>query len=79
MQVNINDKLINENPTIDIAQISLEDYSQLMIALDYRLETLEEKLKDYRDSDNERLKDFKTNIEEKILQLKKLIQEIKIK
>ena len=80
MEVNINrEKIINENASLDITQISLEDYSSIMIALDYRLETLEEKLKDYRESEDERLKRFIPKTEEKISQLKKLVQDIKIK
>lgn len=79
MQVNINrDRNINGYSTIDITNIDLEDYSQLMIALDYRLETLEEKLESYKKSEDERMKEFIPKTEEKILQLKKLIEEIKI-
>ena len=80
MEVNINrEKIINENASLDIIEISLEDYSQLMIALDYRLETLEEKLEGYKQSEDQRMKEFIPKTEEKISQLKKLVQDIKIK
>ncbi|NOW03202.1 hypothetical protein [Clostridium beijerinckii] len=79
MQVNINrDRKINGYSTVDITNIDLEDYSQLMISLDYRLEILEEKLESYKKSEDERMKEFIPKTEEKILQIKKLIEEIKI-
>lgn len=79
MQVNINrDRKINGYSTVDITNIDLEDYSQLMISLDYRLEILEEKLESYKKSEDERMKEFIPKTEERILQLKKLIEEIKI-
>ncbi|NRY59878.1 hypothetical protein [Clostridium beijerinckii] len=79
MQVNINrSKKISGYSTLDITNIDLEDYSQLMIALDYRLETLEEKLESYKQSKDERMKEFIPKTEKKILQLKNLIEKIKI-
>lgn len=79
MQVNINrDRKINGYSTVDITDIDLEDYSQLMISLDYRLEILEKKLESYKQSKDEGMKEFIPKTEEKILQLKKLIEKIKI-
>jgi hypothetical protein len=75
MKVNINcDKPVNGYATRDITDIEVNQYSEIIICLKYRLEYLEEKIEEYKKSEDERLKRFITRTEDEIERLKKIIE-----
>lgn len=74
MQVVINyDNQVNGYATRDITDINVTEYTQIVICLKYRLEYLEEKIEDYKQSKDERLKEFIPKKEAEIEQLNRLI------
>ena len=75
MQVNINkDKIVNDYATRDILNVEVDEYSEIVLCLKYRLETLEEKIEGYKNSEDKRLKEFIPKKEAEIEQLKRLIK-----
>ena len=78
MQVNIKrDNIVNDYATRDIANINTEEYADITFSLEFRLEHLEEKLEEYKESEDERVKEFISKTEGKILRLKELINLMK--
>ncbi|OOM74435.1 hypothetical protein CLPUN_38880 [Clostridium puniceum] len=75
MKVNINrTNTVKGYATRDITNIEVEEYTEIVICLKIRLETLEEKNKEYKKSDDERLKKFIPNTESEIKKLTKIIE-----
>lgn len=74
MEVNINhDKTINGFSERTIT-LDFEEFNQITLALNLRLEYLEEKIEKYKDSEDERLKRFIPKKESEIERLKKIIE-----
>lgn len=74
MQVNI-----NWNKTVDgfserLISADLEEYNEITLALNERLESLENRLENYKQSEDERLKEFISTTEDKIERLKSIIE-----
>jgi len=77
MQVNINkDKVINGYMTKDITNIEPDEFNIITSALNYRLQELEEKLIEYKESDNKKLREYIPRKESEILRLKELIEKM---
>ena len=75
MKVNINrTNTVKGYATRDITNIEVEEYTEIVICLKIRLETLEEKNKEYKKSDDERLREFIPNTESEIKKLTKIIE-----
>jgi|GEM_PF-4480798 len=75
MQVNINkDKIVNDYATRDITNLNVDEYADITFSLEFRLEYLEEKLKEYKESEDERMKGFIPKTTAKILRLKEIIE-----
>jgi len=79
MQVNINrDNIVNDYATRDIVGINIEEFGEVVLCLKYRLETLEEKIEEYKNSEDKRLKEFIPRKEVEIEQLKRLIKILEV-
>ena len=74
MQVNINHEKSIDGFVERIISMDLEEYNEITLALNLRLETLEEKLEEYKESEDERIKKFIPKTEDKIERLKRLIE-----
>lgn len=75
MQVVINyDKPVNGYATRDITDINVNEYGEIIICLKIRLEYLEEKIEEYKQSEDERLKRFIPKKESEIERLTKIIE-----
>lgn len=78
MQININrTNFVNGYATRDITILNVDEYSEIILCLKIRLETLEEKLEEYQQSDDERMKGFIPKTESEINRLKILIETLK--
>ncbi|WP_160684781.1 hypothetical protein [Clostridium sp. C2-6-12] len=76
MEVNINhDKSIN-GFSERVITVDLDEFNQISLALNLRLEYLEEKIEEYKQSEDERLKRFIPKKESEIEQLKKIIDSL---
>ncbi|MFT8349500.1 hypothetical protein [Clostridium saccharoperbutylacetonicum] len=79
MKVTINNsKTINGFSERTIT-VDINEFNEISLSLEDRLQTLETRLEDYRQSDFEKLKELIPKTEEMIIQLKKIIEEIKVK
>lgn len=77
MQVNINhDKSIN-GFSERIITVNLGEFNEITLSLEDRLQMLETRLEDYRNSEFQKLKELIPKTEAKIERLKKIIEEIK--
>ena len=75
MVVNIKwDEVIDGYATRDITNINVDEYADITFSLEFRLEHLEEKLKEYKESEDERLREFIPKTQVKIKRLKRLIE-----
>lgn len=75
MQVNINrDNIVNDYATRDITNVDVEEYSEIVLCLKSRLEILEEKLIEYKESDNARLREYIPKKEAEIEQLQNILK-----
>ncbi|GEP65225.1 hypothetical protein CBE01nite_29930 [Clostridium beijerinckii] len=75
MQVDIIwDRVVNGYATRDITNIEVDEYSEIILCLKIRLEQLEEKLIEYKQSEDKRLKVFIPKREKELLRLKNLIK-----
>jgi hypothetical protein len=62
MQVNINkDKIINGYMTRTFSNVEVDEFNIITSALNYRLQELEEKLEEYKESDNKKLREYMKN------------------
>lgn len=74
MQVNLNwDRVTDGYATRDITSVNVEEFNEMFLCLKYRLEGLEEKLEEYKATDNTRLKEYIPKKEKEIEQVKRLI------
>ena len=75
MQVIINrDNIVNDYATRDITNLNVDEYADITFSLEFRLEHLEEKLEEYKESEDERMEGFIPKTQAKILRLKRLIE-----
>lgn len=78
MQVKINHDKTTNGFSERIITADLDEYNEITLALNLRLEYLEEKIEYYKSSEDERLKRFILKKETEIERLKKIIEDIKM-
>jgi polyhydroxyalkanoate synthesis regulator phasin len=75
MKVNINrDNIVNDYATRDIVGVNIEEFGEIVLCIKSRLEILEEKLEEYKESDNEKLREYIPRKEKEILQLQNILK-----
>lgn len=74
MVVNINHNKTTNGFAERIITVDLEEFNEISLSLQYRLEDLEVRLEDYKNSDYEKLKEFIPKTEARIERLKNLIK-----
>lgn len=74
MQVNINHNKTTEGFAERIISADLDEFNEITLALNLRLESLENRLENYKQSKDERIKKFIPKTEVKIEKLKKIIK-----
>jgi len=78
MQVNINHEKSIDGFAERIISMDLEEYNEIVLCLKCWLETLEEKIEEYKNSEDKRLKEFIPRKEVEIEQLKRLIKILEV-
>ena len=74
MQVNINHEKSIDGFAERIISMDLEEYNEIVLCLKCWLETLEEKIEEYKNAEDKRLREFVPKREKEILRLKELIK-----
>lgn len=76
MQVTINHNKTTDGFSERTITIDLEEFNEITLALQDRLESLEERLEDYKTSDFDKLKELIPKTEMKIKRLKDIIKSL---
>ncbi|AVK50646.1 hypothetical protein AXY43_22975 [Clostridium sp. MF28] len=77
MQVNINHNKTTNGFAERTILVDMYEFNEISLSLEDRLQTLEIRLEDYKNSDFEKLKELIPKTEEKIERLKKIIETLK--